>query len=199
MLYERYGKKFFNYAVRTWHISEDDAWDVIYQTLYKIIENIDRYKFESEKKFTSFTFVLFCNALSNLYKKKKRIKEQLDMVPFNEMLFEESGENPALRTEREVMKQLHRNSFNRYYDEGEKESYMMSMLKEALDEMDDWERILLIQRSHNTPYKKIAEFINKPENQLKVYYQRLRKKLIEIMNQKIQENQSEKCENKMTI
>ncbi|MBU0763259.1 MAG: sigma-70 family RNA polymerase sigma factor [Bacteroidetes bacterium] len=198
VLYERYGKKFFNYAVRTWHTGEDDAWDLIYDTLYKIIDNIGRYSFESERKFSSFIFVMFCNALTNMYRQKRRVKERLELVPFNEMLFDESGENPALRAEREVQKRLYSQAMDEQYTESVKENRLLSLLCEALGEMEDWERILLIQRSHNTPYKSIAEFVDKPENQLKVYYQRTRSKLIGILNGKINSNVEEPCEKRTT-
>ncbi|MBI3240070.1 MAG: hypothetical protein HYZ43_14700, partial [Flavobacteriia bacterium] len=37
-IYNRYGKKLYAYALKTWKISEDDAWNLIYKTLYKVIE-----------------------------------------------------------------------------------------------------------------------------------------------------------------
>ncbi len=194
VLYERYGKKFFNYAMKSWNLSDDEAWDIVYQTLYKIMNSISKYSFENEAKFRSFIFVLFCNGVNNYYNKKKRIRERFQTIPFNELLFDESGENPNLRTERLVQKQI--TEQQNTDDEDDSESTMTILLREVLDEMEPWERILLIQRSHGTPYKQISEYIDKPENQLKVYHQRLRKKLIDLLNNKIKANQKDQCKTK---
>ncbi len=40
--------------------------------------------------------------------------------------------------------------------------------------MQDWERMLLLMRSEGRAYSEIATYIDKPENQLKVCYQRLK-------------------------
>ena len=50
VLYTRYGKNLYGYAISKWKLNEDEAWDLIYKTLYKVLEVIDRYKFEEEKK-----------------------------------------------------------------------------------------------------------------------------------------------------
>jgi DNA-directed RNA polymerase specialized sigma24 family protein len=49
--------------------------------------------------------------------------------------------------------------------------------------MEDWERILLLMRGQDISYSEISKFVHKPENQLKVYYARLKKKLLEDMNE----------------
>jgi DNA-directed RNA polymerase specialized sigma24 family protein len=51
------------------------------------------------------------------------------------------------------------------------------LLERALDELEDWERILLLQRACETPYKNISELTGKPEDQLKVYHKRVLSKL----------------------
>src|SRR5437867_1010612 len=70
-LYNSYGKKLYGFAIHKWNLNEDEAWDLIYKTLYKIIEVIDRYKFESESKFNGFVFRVFINNLRNQYNEKK--------------------------------------------------------------------------------------------------------------------------------
>ena len=52
LLYSRYGKKLFGYARVKWKLSEDEAWEIIYKTLYKVMKVIDDYQFENENKFT---------------------------------------------------------------------------------------------------------------------------------------------------
>ena len=55
-------------------------------------------------------------------------------------------------------------------------------LNEALYEMEDWERMLLLMRSEGRAYSEIAKYIDKPENQLKVYYQRLKELITKKLN-----------------
>jgi RNA polymerase sigma-70 factor (ECF subfamily) len=59
LLYERYGKKLYGYAVHSWKLSEDEAWNLIYKTLYKVLDATADYTFESEKKYSSFIFKVF--------------------------------------------------------------------------------------------------------------------------------------------
>lgn len=70
-LYNNYGKKLYGYAVSKWNLSEDDAWELIYKTLYKIIEVIDKYTFENESKFNGFIYQIFINNLRNNYNEQK--------------------------------------------------------------------------------------------------------------------------------
>ena len=51
-----------------------------------------------------------------------------------------------------------------------------------MDKLEEWQRILLLMRGQNMSYKEIIPFVNKPEKQLKVYYARLKKKLLENVN-----------------
>jgi DNA-directed RNA polymerase specialized sigma24 family protein len=64
-------------------------------------------------------------------------------------------------------------------------SLKMNLLKEELEKLDDWERMLLLLRSQDMPYATIAKFVNKPEEQLKVYYSRLKTALAKRMNEKL--------------
>ena len=40
-LYLLYGKKFYGFAVDNWRFSEDEAWEVVYETLQTIILKIE--------------------------------------------------------------------------------------------------------------------------------------------------------------
>jgi len=70
-LYNRYGKKLYGFAIYKWNLDEDEAWEIVYQTLYKIIEVSDKYVFADEKKFVGFIYKVFVNNLRNYYQKKK--------------------------------------------------------------------------------------------------------------------------------
>lgn len=158
LIYDRYGKKLYGYAVLKWKLDEDEAWDLIYATLYKSISVIDRYTFESESKFVGFLFTAFTNNLRNYYNKKK--KEGVQIVELND----EHGN--VSDKEKEVIR----------------ENDHMKCLQQGLSQMDDWKRVVLLMRAQEHSYEEIATYVEKPVEQLKVYYMRLKKILIEKVN-----------------
>ena len=159
VIYNRYGRKLYSYAKKSWDLNEDAIWDLIYKTLYKVIDSYQNYTFESEEKFASFIFRIFINYLRNYYRDNKEARS-----------FEFSTMDDAVLGTKEIK------------EEEENISSQMKALNEVLDQMEDWERMLLMMRSEGRHYSEIAQYIDKPENQLKVYYQRLKEQLQKKLN-----------------
>jgi len=162
-LYNRYGKKLYSYAIYKWNVSEDDAWDLVYKTLYKVIDSYKNYEFASEEKFGSFVFKIFINYLRNHYQAEKKIKADFPLSEIN---------SSDLANKEEVTVSA------------ETKNPKLKALNEELEKMEDWQRMLLLMRSDGQAYSDIAKFIDKPENQLKVYYQRLKEQLTKKLNGK---------------
>lgn len=180
LLYRRYGRKLYHYAVQSWKLNEDSAWEMVYQALYKTVDKIFDYTFKSEKEFSSLLFTVFCNLLRRHYRDTRTRAESLSLENFSESLFDESKVNPALHTERRVQESIVERSVEEYRAEPGT-SPLMQSLEEALGKLEDWERMLLLLRSQNLPYSEIAVYLNKPADQLKVYYHRCRKKLEDML------------------
>lgn len=159
LLYERYGRKLYGFAVHKWKVSDDESWDLVYKTLYKIIEVIDKYSFETESKFNGFVFQVFINNLRNHYKEKK--KKGKETISFDEGIGNEITEKK---------------------DETPDNIYMRC-LKKILEQFDDWKRILLLMKAQNYSYEEIGIYVSKPVDQLKVYYGRAKESLIEKVNE----------------
>ncbi len=153
-LYNLYGKKLYGYAMYHWKVTEDEAWELIYKTLYKIMNVIDKYKFETESKFNGFVFQVFINNLRNQYNDKKA--KHVDVIQLNET--HGNTANKELNSEEEL-------STNPY----------MNCLKKILEQLDDWKRILLLMKAQDFSYDEIAKYVDKPSEQLKVYYMRAKK------------------------
>ena len=151
-LFNVYETKLCGYAAKVYGLNEDAARDVFYKAIYKISETIDKYEFESPEKQTGFVFRVFINFLKNYLRDNKD----------RETVYIED-----IKTE--LRQVLPENSFNNN----------LELLKEELDKLQDWERILLLLRSQEMAYSEIAKYVGKPEGQLKVYYQRLKNKLSE--------------------
>ncbi|HEU4716499.1 MAG TPA: sigma-70 family RNA polymerase sigma factor [Bacteroidia bacterium] len=170
ILYERYGRKLYSYAVAKWNVDEDDAWELVYKTLYRIKETAPGYEFESEQKFGAFVFTVFINYLRNFFRDRK------DKTP----------ETVSLKDSHHAEAEL---------PEETPPSPVMQLLRKELEKLDDWERMLLLMRNEDVPYAEIAKLTGKPADQLKVYYMRLKKKLAETLHEKIKLIQEENHEN----
>ena len=159
LLYSRYGKKLFGYAISKWKLSEDDSWELVYKTLYKVINVIDDYTFEDENKFIGFLFKVFINYLRNHYRDTK--DKKLELVELTE-----THEKPDTdKNEKQT-------------DQG-KISPLMECLQKVLQAMEDWQRIILLMRAQEYAYEDIAKYVDRPVEKLKVYHMRLKKTVTE--------------------
>ncbi len=161
-LYERYAKKLLAYTIKTYLPDKDDAWSVVYKTLYKIADVAAEREFENEFKFTGFIFKTHINYLRNFLRDNK------------------SFEKHNLEVE------LHENFMEREPEIQQTQNLPLTVLQQELEKLEDWQRILLLMRGQDMPYSKISEFVKKPENQLKVYYARLKKQLMDNVNAELE-------------
>jgi RNA polymerase sigma factor (sigma-70 family) len=183
VLYERYGSKLYSYAVSSWHLDEDTAWEMVYETLYKTVEKIDSYEFNSEKKFGSFLFTIFCNNLRRHYRDNKKREEKLSFSTFNEINFEASKNDPSMATERKVQDLMVEASVEAFREPDSGSDTLMQIMDACLAKMADWERVLLLLRSQDMPYTEIARYVHKPAEHLKVYHQRAKTKLEKLIEE----------------
>ncbi len=166
LLYNRYGKQLYGYSVSKWKLSEDDSWDLIYKTLYKVISVIDNYTFENENKFRALLFKIFINYLRNHYRdNKNKHPETTELLESHGKLNAEKDEQPDV-----------------------KQSPLMKCLQQVLHVLEDWQRIVLLMRAQNYSYEDIAKYVSRPAGQLKVYHMRLKKVVTEKTNECIDKN-----------
>lgn len=159
LLYNTYGKKLYGFAIHKWNLDEDEAWDIVYKTLYKIITVIDNYSFETPSKFNGFIYKVFINNLRNHYHAKKNNAPKL---------VELEEKHGTVSEEKE--------------SEQKPMSAHMKCLKLVLAQFEDWKRVLMLMKAQNFSYEEIATYVNKPADQLKVYYMRAKQLLIEKVN-----------------
>lgn len=157
-LYETYAKKLLAYTCKNYTIDKDDAWAIVYKTIYKIAEVGTKYTFENEQKRSGFIFKTHINFLRNYFRDNKSFEKNNHEV------------------------ELHENFIDKEADVSPIQNLPLTILQQELEKLEDWQRILLLMRGQDMPYNKIAEFVNKPESQLKVYYARLKKQLTDNVN-----------------
>jgi RNA polymerase sigma factor (sigma-70 family) len=162
-LYETYADLLLAYTRKNYQVPEDHARDLVYKTIFRIADVYDRYDFASEKKRRSFVFRTYINFLRNYYRDNKSFESRNFRVEARELGSTEDESQSQLNPKIKILQQL-------------------------LDEMEEWERILVLMRGQDVPYSEISKFVNKPEKHLKVYYARLKKKLLDeittILNKK---------------
>jgi DNA-directed RNA polymerase specialized sigma24 family protein len=161
-LYEVYAKKLLAYTCKNYSIDKDDAWAVVYKTIYKIAEVGKNYRFENEQKRSGFIFRTHINFLKNYFRDDKSFEKNNQEVDLTEHFTEKE---PEIHSDQNLP---------------------LTILQQELEKLEDWQRILLLMRGQDIPYGKIAEFVKKPENQLKVYYARLKKQLADDVNAGLQ-------------
>ncbi len=163
-LYENYGKKLLGYSTHVYKLPEDESWDLVYKTIYKTLEVYERYTFENQDKFASFIFRMFINYIKNHLRDTKTKTQGAVFIPLEE-------------SKRDFVAKTNNGQGN--------QSPQMKVLQEELNKFEDWQRVLLLMRSQDVAYSEIAKYVDKPESQLKVYYQRLKDKLTERINERL--------------
>ncbi len=169
LLYERYGKKLYGYAITKWKVSEDDAWELVYKTLYKVMNVADQYNFQDEGKFIGFLFKVFINYLRNHYRdtKAKGIVT-IELLEKHEKISIDRKES---------------------LEEKESTSTLMRCLQKVLALLDDWQRVLLLMRAQDYSYEAISKYVDRPSDQLKVYHMRFKKVVTEKTNECMNKNE----------
>ncbi|AFK05454.1 RNA polymerase, sigma-24 subunit, ECF subfamily (plasmid) [Emticicia oligotrophica DSM 17448] len=171
-IYQQYGRKWYNYAIKSWKMSEDDTWDVIYNTFNDVLSNINNYKIESQIHFDNILFKIFINNLKKSYNKQKLKDEKINFVSFDDLNGEENEENFEIES----------STFEDFLNE-EIESKNLIKLQKSLNKLDPIERDLLLLKVQNFTYDEIAKLLNVENNHLKVSLFRAKQKLIKIYNQ----------------
>lgn len=157
-LYLQYAQKLLSYTKRTYNLNEDDAMSVVYKTIYRVAEVSPNYTFDNEFKRQGFIFRTHINYLRNFFRDTKTFEQKHREIEITDIAEKnaEHAVNPKL-----------------------------NILQKLLDEMEDWQRMLLLLRGQEMPYSEIAVFVKKPEKQLKVYYARLKRQLLLDINKEL--------------
>jgi RNA polymerase sigma factor (sigma-70 family) len=168
LLYNDYGKKLFGYARVKWKLEEDDSWEMVYKTLYKVLQVIDNYQFETEAKFQGFLYTIFINYLRNHVRDNK--DKQLQLIELTGFHDKAGGDKSDPDAESKLSPQ-------------------MECLQKVLQTLEDWQRILLLMRAQEYSYEDIGKYVERPTDQLKVYHMRLKKSVTEKTNECIHKQQ----------
>ena len=139
----------FKYLIKI-GASKEDAEDIVQETLYKTIKNIDSIE---EDKITAWLFRVSMNSFYNLYSKNKRYSST-PIENLHEIITDsKSSEDVVITRERK------------------QEVY------EVLDKLNSsYKKLLILKYFMDLSYKDIAEMLEISEHQVKIYLYRARNK-----------------------
>jgi RNA polymerase sigma-70 factor (ECF subfamily) len=179
-LFVQYGQKFYGFAVINWKFSEDEAWEIVHQTLETIILKIGEYEIESQSHFDNLLFKIFTNFLRQYYRKKKRIEEDFLLIPLGEMEISNSdGESEFDLSKASIP--FDKGFFKEYFETEETDNPKLKELDIALSKLNPLEKDLLLLKANGFTYDQIANMLQIENNQLKVKHYRAKLKLIKFL------------------
>lgn len=179
-LFKQYGRQLFQYSLRSWNLDEDDIWDMLYSTLYSFINAYGNREFASEKQLAALIWKIFKNKLRDRYRQKREKEKHLKEIALSERDLISSAESSNHRP-------IGGNEHN--LTSASKMNLVLQELEIILDELQDWERQLVICRANNIPYKEIEALTGKKEKSLKVYYQRLKSRIAKDLKERVRPNE----------
>jgi RNA polymerase sigma factor (sigma-70 family) len=184
-LYASYGQKFYTYAINKWLLNEDEAWEVVYQTLDTLVLKLSKYEFESKTHFDNFIFKVFTNFLRQYFRSHRKHQHDIVYVDFN-LDNSHDGDANSIETNNiekdESILEIDDQSFNNYYSSEIIENPKLLALRDALGQMDKTEKEILLLRAQNYSYDEIALMLKIENNQLKVKHHRAKIKLMQLLN-----------------
>ncbi len=173
LLYLNYGKGFIWLGKDKWNLSEDDSLDITYNTLEKLSKKLNNISFKSQKHFDNYVYKAFKNeVLQHFRSVSKEVEwEVFEMEDIEWMASNEVGQLTK-NLEEDYLESLNRT----------KDTPLMKVMKDALQQCSPVERDLLLLRAQNFTYKEIASLLKVDDKNLKVKYHRAKKKLIQFVN-----------------
>lgn len=175
LLYKYYGRPLYEYAVDKWHLNEDDGWEVVYKTLESLVLKLGGYNFTSQLHFDNFIYKVFINNLRQFFRSSRNKEDHhIKYVVYNE---EDSSFGAAGEIEKKAV-----NDYFRSDVDADNVSGWLLTVKQALAQMPEDERDLLLLKAQNYTYEEIAVMLGVQNKSLNVKHLRAKKKLTALVN-----------------
>lgn len=186
-LYNNYGIKLFSFARTNWNLSEDDGWELVYNTLFKVIEVIDRYDFKNEKHFQNWIYKIFKNELFQFYRRNENKASFKDFVSLEAFKTKQIEPDEDWQKVSDGIGILNNISNEDYLLQEETVNPTIVALENALNEIGDFNKQLLLLRAQGFTYEEVASFLGVDKKNLKVKYLRAKQKVIKLLAEKMED------------
>ena len=172
-LVDRHSGYFLSFAISK-GLTREDALEVVNDVFYKVILHINDFDPNRGSKFKTWMFQIAKNSIIDKLRTTKQTSFEKDFQLFDEKYTRVDEDN------------WQRSDFPK----SDGSVLSTSLLLEVLDELNETDKKLVLERSYDVPFKEIAISIGKTENATKVAYHRALEKLKKAYIAKI-ESQSE--------
>lgn len=159
-LVDKYSGYLLSFALKKGLIRED-AIEVINDVFYKAIININNFDLNRDCKFKTWLTQIAKNSIIDKFRKTKQSSFEEAFQPLDEKS-DQINDEACQRSD---------------CSKSNGENLSTALLLEALDDLNETDKTLVLERSYNTPFKDIAISIGKTENATKVAYGRAIEKL----------------------
>lgn len=180
-----YQQRLLAEAVQVFHVPRADAEEIVDDVLLSVVQQIAQFQFRrGDGDFHVWVIAVFRNRVRDFARRRAMLGEP--PLPFDEAdLLEEEG--ASTEGARGVVQEILRS----YADEAvrggaEEESAVLGIVREVLEGMESWERVLLRCRALGVPYEEIAGYTGKRADTLRVYHERTRRKFAAMVQTRLQ-------------
>lgn len=173
LMVDKYQNRLYGLGRKLSHdLAQHEIIEIINDTLIRIIENIDSFELQSEKAFQRWLFTIFRNLVIDRLRRQQTIDEHIKLQSIDE--------DPVETNQGEFNKakwELDRKIYHDYTSPEPQEHPLAPAVEKFLDGLDEKNRTILQACAMGIPHKNVAEWAEIPQKHVKVYYNRLKKRL----------------------
>lgn len=172
LLVDKYQDFLYNWGLKQYNqINSQTLLELIQDTFLKVIENIASFEPKSETAFRNWIFRILKNQIID-YMRVEKVKSE-------HVTFQSIDENPPDNKNgpSKVQIELNKMIYQDYLSPEPCEHPLAKKVNEFIDTLDDNSKRILLGCADGYSHREVAEWTGIPENHIKVYYSRLKKKL----------------------
>jgi RNA polymerase sigma factor (sigma-70 family) len=187
-LVDTYQDRLLTEATQVFHIPFVDAEELVSDIMLAVVQGIQGFDFKkSDADFHFWVMAIFKNRVRDFVRHQaltEGLMERFDESAFEDKEMFSTGERDVIGViMRNYETSLREKEPGADADSGGK----LSIIVEALEKLESWERVLLRCRALDTPYEEIAKYTGKSVKQLKVYHKRVKEKFVKLLTQQYPE------------
>jgi RNA polymerase sigma factor (sigma-70 family) len=190
-LVDRYQRRLVGEAVTVFHVPQEDAEEIVDDVLLSIVQQIGGFAFRrGDGDFHAWVMTVFRNRVRDFMRRAAMLGDLHLLFDEGEMMDDDTCSETGQEVIREIIRTYQEEALRSCDDSEESEEggrhAALEVVREALEGLQSWERVLLRCRALDVPYEEIAGYTGKKAENLRVYHERTRRKFISLVQAKLQ-------------
>ena len=184
LLVDKYHDFLYNWGLKYYKgIDTEALLELIYDTFLKVIENIGSFEPRSKTAFRNWIFSIFKNRIKDFIRTEQGKSKH---ITFHSIDDNPLGDENGLSA---VQIELDKIIYQDYMNPEPIEHPLAKKVNEFIEGLDENNQIILLGCAEGYTHREIAEWTGIPENQIRVYNSRLKKKLEEQLLSELSERE----------